>query len=395
MTNALTHIKYLAEDIGPRAPTSGGEKTAAKYLENYLESLGSDVQVSVQSFRGTSTWSWPNIFSWLFPQIAILIFLISPTLAAIVAGIGVFAFLFETDNRPNISRLFYTRMSQNVIGKIKTKQLPVKKVVLIAHYDSSKADFTHHPKRVASFRKLALMNLVILFLIFGLYSVGALFEFIEVPLIPSIIWPISLILVIPSLYSSLLLILREWRNELVPGANDNASGVAIALELVKSFIKEPLQETEIISVFTGCEEAFCTGMIEFLKKFGKDLREAYFINLDNIGAGTPIFAPIEGMIFSRKADPEMLQIAREIQINHPELNVEERSFRAGYTDGTVAIIRGYKVLSFLALNENDVPPNWHWETDTIENIDKDTLSNVEEFVKKLIREIDQKTNFSS
>lgn len=108
-----------------------------------------------------------------------------------------------------------------------------------------------------------------------------------------------------------------------------------------------------------------------------------------MGAGTPVFTPVEGMFFSHKADRELLKLARKVQKKHPELNIEERAYRAAPTDGTAAMVRGYKVISFLALADNNIPLNWHWETDTVENIEESTIRNVEEFVKELIKLIDQ------
>ena len=53
----------------------------------------------------------------------------------------------------------------------------------------------------------------------------------------------------------MLLILREVLYKISPGANDNASGVGVVLELMHYYSKKPLKNTEILAVFTGCEEA--------------------------------------------------------------------------------------------------------------------------------------------
>lgn len=71
------------------------------------------------------------------------------------------------------------------------------------------------------------------------------------------------------------------------------------------------------------------------------------------------------------------------------------TYRLSPTDETAAMVRGFRVLSFFALNDNNIPPNWHWETDTVENIEESNLKNVEELVKELIKVIDQETHNSS
>lgn len=52
------------------------------------------------------------------------------------------------------------------------------------------------------------------------------------------------------------------------------------------------------------------------------------------------------------------------------------------------MVRGYKVLSFLALNEHGVPPHWHWYNDIPENIEENNVENVRGFAKELIKAID-------
>ncbi|MFX0125830.1 MAG: M28 family metallopeptidase [Candidatus Hodarchaeota archaeon] len=389
MSSTLRHIKHLAEEIGPRGSTSKEEKLAAEYVENYLRSLN-DVEITIQNFRGLSTWTWTVLITWLLVLIAVVVYPIFPLLAALMVGCGLFFYIMEVDNRPILSQLLLKRESRNVIGRKNPEKMALEKVVLVAHMDTSRADYSHHPNRVTSFRKLALMNLILLIMVGIIYSIGSLFDLARIDIFPNDIeWLFTLLLVLPILFSCALLLLRELLYDISPGANDNASGVGVVLELIRYFSNKPLKNIEILAVFTGCEEAWCYGMIEFLKQYGKDLQEAYFINVDNVGAGTPTFLSIEGMFFSHKADPELLKLARKIQEEHSELQVEERSFRAGYQDGTVAIVQGYKVLTFLALDDNNLPPNWHWETDTLENIEENTVRTTEKFVKLLIEAIDR------
>ena len=117
--------------------------------------------------------------------------------------------------------------------------------------------------------------------------------------------------------------------------------------------------------------------------------EAFYLNFDNIGAGTPIFASSEGMFFEHHANKELLQLARLVQEENPNTKVEEQPYRLAYTDGTAAMVRGYKVLSFLALDEYGVPLHFHWMTDTIENLEEETMITVKDFGLKLIQKIDE------
>ncbi|MFW9993831.1 MAG: M28 family peptidase [Candidatus Odinarchaeota archaeon] len=388
MSKALKHVQHLASEIGPRGSTSDEERKASSYVVEFFRSQG--VDVSQQIFSSPTTWSWTNFTANLIVLFGVATYLYVPLLAVFLAGLGLSFNILENDNRNALSRLMPRKKSQNVIGKAKAGKATKKQVVLVAHIDSSRADYAHHPNRVSSFRKLYLLNTAFPVLILTIYSAGAVLDLTGTPLPPyRWDWLVSLLLAVPVLFVMVLLVLRQLWYGLVSGANDNASGVSVILELMAHFAREPLWNTEITAVLTGCEEVVCNGMISFLEEFGKSYREAFFINIDNCGAGMPVYASVEGMLFPHKSDQELLRLARQVQKENPELKIAERPFRSGYTDGSAAMVRGYKVLSFLALNEKGVPPNWHWYTDTLENVQVDNLAVIETFVRKLLEVIDR------
>jgi hypothetical protein len=388
MTNIQTHIEKIAKEIGSRESTSNEEKQAANYIANYLESLNL-TEVLIQPFKSIWTWTWPNVLTISLVLIGILIYPIFSLISVILLGLAIFFFYSENDNRPTISRIFPKLPSQNVIGKIKPQGERLRTIILIAHMDSSRADNAHHPSRVKNFRTLVILNFILYCIVFGLLLLSLILDFLIINLPLDILWYLSLLLAIPIVYTLVLAVTRQLLYELVPGANDNASGVAVVLELMNLISRNPLQNTEVISVLTGCEESGCGGMLEFLKQYGGQYREAFYLNFDNIGAGNPIFTPKEGIFLGHHANEDLLKFARLVQKENPNLKLEEKEFRSGYTDGTVAMVQGHKVLTFLALNEYGVPPHWHWETDTIENLEEDVIDNVKDFGMKLIKMIDE------
>ena len=387
MPNIQNHINKIAGDIGPRESTSKEEKEAAEYITEYLKSLN-NTEVSVQQFKSVWTWTWPNVLTISLVLIGIGLYTLLPSISVIIIGLAIFFFYTENDNRPTISRIFPKKSSQNVIGKIKSLEEGLRTIVLIAHMDSSRADSAHHPSKVKNFRTLVLVNFLLYCIVFLLLLFGLLINVQNINF-QDLAWYLSLLLAIPIVYTLVLALTRQFLYNLVPGANDNASGVAVVLELMNLFSKNPLQNTEIISVLTGCEESGCGGILTFLKHYGEQYKDAFYLNFDNVGAGTPIFTPKEGIFLSHRANKTLLNLTREVQQENPNLNIKEREFRSGYTDGTVAMVQGYKALTFLALNEDGVPPHWHWETDTVENIELDVIENVKDFGLELIKKIDE------
>ena len=83
-----------------------------------------------------------------------------------------------------------------------------------------------------------------------------------------------------------LLAERELRGADVPGANDNASGVAVAARLIAERAEYPLQSTRLVFLATGGEEAGLLGAQEFLRS--RDTEGWLFLNFDGVGrAGDP------------------------------------------------------------------------------------------------------------
>ena len=95
-----------------------------------------------------------------------------------------------------------------------------------------------------------------------------------------------------------LLGLDLMRNRIVPGANDNATGVAAALALATAFARDPLPRTDAVFVFTDCEEVGLGGMAAWLDAHtGElDLAGTILVGLDTLGSGEPMVVTRDGAI---------------------------------------------------------------------------------------------------
>ena len=87
--------------------------------------------------------------------------------------------------------------------------------------------------------------------------------------------------------------LTFWNYEVTfasPGANDNLSGVLLLLEGAKQLAKNDiqLQNTEIVYLITGSEEAGTRGALEFAKKHKEEFSDI----------------PTTFLVFDTIADPE-------------------------------------------------------------------------------------------
>jgi hypothetical protein len=168
---------------------------------------------------------------------------------------------------------------------------------------------------------------------------------------------------------------------------DFAASVAARIRRrVTMNVDRELTEKEVWFVATGAEEVGTFGMRAFLKEHGPDLRDASIINLDNIGAGSVAYVTSEGMARHYDSDRRLLSAARRA-VREADLPVKGHVYRGLSTDATPALARGYHAMSVMAFDVNGRLPNWHWATDTVDNVSEDTIETAVEFVAALIKEL--------
>ena len=161
---------------------------------------------------------------------------------------------------------------------------------------------------------------------------------------------------------------RELRGEDVPGANDNASGCGVAAQLAVECAANPLPHTRVDLLLTGCEEVGMLGAQDYVRGEGDRVRDTVFINFDSVGGDVPVrFVLEEGMVLPHAATPRLVALVEEIARERPELGLEPAEDTGALTtDATVALAHGCEAITFLARDRTI--PNYHWPTDTYENI---------------------------
>jgi Zn-dependent M28 family amino/carboxypeptidase len=175
-----------------------------------------------------------------------------------------------------------------------------------------------------------------------------------------------------------------------PGANDNAAGVAVMLELARRFKDNPLQNAEIRFLGDGSEETYMHGMACFMEAHQHELdkNNTYFLVPESCGVGTPRVVFGEGVSWIETHSPELCKLvfdsAKELGYNE----VERIILRTGGTDMSPPTVRGFKATGIIAMNENDYVPNYHWTGDLPEAIEVETLRKVTNIFETSMKKID-------
>jgi hypothetical protein len=172
------------------------------------------------------------------------------------------------------------------------------------------------------------------------------------------------------------------RQPVVPGANDNLSGVAVLLEVARRLrAVPPPPGVRVILLSAGAEEANQEGMLAFARRHFPALSTdtTSFLCLDTVGS--PELVLIEGEGFLRMYEYPSAQKERVAAAARDAGVHVRRGIRFTFaTDGLVSLRRGYQVATIGSVTENLVPANYHWPTDTADNVDYGSVADTAEIV---------------
>jgi Peptidase family M28 len=165
-----------------------------------------------------------------------------------------------------------------------------------------------------------------------------------------------------------------------------ASEAARIRRKVTEGLDRALADKEVWFVATGAEEVGTAGMKAFLKECAADLREAVILNLDNLGSGSLYYITSEGMSRHYDGDRRLISAAKRV-VREREMDIRGREYRGLSTDATPALARHFRALSVMAFDINGRLPDWHWKTDTVENVTPENLTKAADFVTEMVREL--------
>ena len=141
----------------------------------------------------------------------------------------------------------------------------------------------------------------------------------------------------------------------MPGANDNASGVAGVLAVASQLARERPDGLEVVVLLCGCEESGMGGMAAWMRSEGSLLDSAttLVLGLDTVGSGEPIVLSAEGGAWPvryRETDVAFAEVAAA------GVGVRLRRWRLGaWTDPVLARLGGLPALSILSVRRGGLP----------------------------------------
>ncbi|MGN0076191.1 MAG: hypothetical protein ACI38Z_04360 [Parafannyhessea sp.] len=141
---------------------------------------------------------------------------------------------------------------------------------------------------------------------------------------------------------------------------------------------------DIYFVALGASAKDHAGMKHFLADHRRDIRGAFLVNLDSIGAGDLVFLTHEGRTNTRRADRRMgrmlLNIAKDL---HIPLGRAKHDW--GETDATLAMQNSVRAATLMGVGPGGVPALSATSEDVPENVNPAQVVDVTDLIAELIR----------
>lgn len=162
------------------------------------------------------------------------------------------------------------------------------------------------------------------------------------------------------------------RSRPVPGANDNLSGVAAILALARV---EPPPGVRVMLVSTGSEESFSEGMQAFGERHFAELplESTSFVALDTVGSPDLVLLEGEGMLGIHEY-PTRAKEAVQAAADRAGVKLWRGLRFRNATDAIIPLRAGYPTVAVVSCDEFKAPSNYHWPTDTPDNVDYGTVA---------------------
>jgi acetylornithine deacetylase/succinyl-diaminopimelate desuccinylase-like protein len=291
-----------------------------------------------------------------------------------------------------LRRLFPARPSTNVLARLPNPQAQ-RLLVVSAHVDTAHSGFVFHPavqnwlrRRYADGETPPMLILPF----WALLSLAGASALRAIGLPRALAKPVALPGVVLSA-ATVGFLADIRRNPAVPGANDDASGVATVLALAQELAASPPRNLEVWFVVTGCEEGIMGGMYAFMERHHAELegRRPFVLNLEMLGSGKPVYWEAEGLVTRFRFDPEAVSLAAEVG-REPEFEGIEGITLPVTTDALVAHHHGFPAVTIVSLAADGRSPHYHWPSDTPENIDGASLEYCYRYLRRIIQRLDEK-----
>jgi peptidase M28-like protein len=361
-----------------RPSASKGERGAAEWIATQLQRGGVDAHLEVERAHGTHLpFALPSLIALITGLVR------SRRVSAAASGLATVVMADELEGwRRILRRGLAFRRTYNVVGEFGAPRA-VRTLIFVSHHDVARpwgglfgALVSAPPPRLLKGRPLPLVATLVYAPLIVLLGAGTGSRRLRRA-------GMALCAFIVGLLADIS------RRKPVPGANDNASGVAALLGLGQDLARRPPRVLRVLLVSTGSEETMLEGMDAFLRRHHGDLEPAQtlVICLDQLGWEHLVLRESEGVIRryrSRQEDLDtVLSAARAVGV---PLDVAPPFLTP--SDGLAARWRGIPTVFIGSVAADGGYPHYHRPTDLPGHIHLDSVVGARQICGKLVEELD-------
>jgi hypothetical protein len=377
----INFIQDIITRFGGRYFGSEQEKKAQYYTAEVMKKYCDRVDVEEFQSPLEAHFQALKIFCVLYVIVLVQI-RIDIRIAAVLGILNTILFLghFVT-YRHWLDFLFPNKPSWNVIGDVEPMETATSTIIIAGHMDSVKEfKWWYRLKQTGAVLSVIAgiqISLLGLYALLAVFITAAWFSYI---------WWLFLLL------TPVLIVFYDMHGkEVVDGASDNLSGVAVAVEMAKIFSVNKLKNTRVRVISFGSEEAALRGSFAYAKKHKQQLldEKAFLFNLDSmkdLEHLTVVSSEINTLVFYKN---EYLQLV-ENAFKATNTAYKKLPLGVGATDASAFHIHGLPAIAVIGMDSEHLDPTYHTRLDKIECLNPETMEAMKRVLVNFIETWDKK-----
>ncbi len=367
----ITFIETIIGRFGGRLAGSSAEKAAQEFVKAHFDSLGAVAEIQPFKAALTAKFLALKLFTIVF-FVSMALYWVSLPAAALLALLNGVLFFGHFLTYRNWLDFLYPQMESSNVHATLEPQGEVKRTIVVAGHIDSVREFQwwYHLKNVGGLLTIAAGALFVLqgIVLLVLWLAGVTWG--------DWVW-LTLAILSPATFSMYAM----HGKQVVDGAMDNLTGVALAVEMAKVFAdkskpgRSTLQHTRLRLVSFGSEECGLRGSSAYAVQNREQLikENALLVNIDTI-KDTEHLSIIKSEVNTRVTYNKALVAALNQAFVDSGVAVKHINLSVGATDGSAFGIHNLPAVSVIGMNSSSFDPCYHTRLDKLENLNPEALN---------------------
>ncbi len=380
----MLFIETVISRFGGRLAGSKEEAAAQAFVKEHFQSLGAVAELQPFKAALTAKFLALKIFTVIF-FVSLGLYWFSLPAATVLAFVnGILFFGHFLTYRNWIDFLFPQMESSNVHATLEPQGEVTQTIIVAGHIDSVREfQWWYHLKNFGGMLTILAGALYVLqgpvLLILWLTGVA---------------WADIVLIVLAVLSPATFSMYAMHGKQVVDGAIDNLTGVALAIEMAKVFGngeagKSRLKNTRLRLVSFGSEECGLRGSTAYARQNRQQLlkEKALLVNVDTIKDKQHL-SIITSEINTRVRYGKTVVAALNQAFADSGVPVKHINLSVGATDGSSFGMQGLPAVSIIGMDSTQFDPCYHTRLDKLENLDPEGLESLKTVLVNFIEGCD-------